>query len=135
MSVTAHSVLTDRYGLPSVFFRSVPPPTVHIHLHLYSNLASPDSEIPSLSSESSDLATKEEARAFELWLRKLWTAKEERLTGFFRERHFKGEEDAREVVPVRQLSWYDHLAAFGGMGFGFLGVLMGATSLFRKQAY
>jgi len=104
-------VAYDRYGLGSVFFRSVPPPTIHIHLHLYSNLSSKDSQIPSLvtkteSGETYDgLATPEEARAFELWLRKLWTEKEERLKSFFENGKFvssQGGVDAREVVQIRQ---------------------------------
>jgi hypothetical protein len=78
------------------------------------------------------LASKEEARAFELWLRKLWTAKEKRLTGFFHDQQFEGEDHAREVVPIRQLSWRDHLAAFGGLGFG--GFFAGLAPLFGKGA-
>ena len=108
-----------RYDLLSVFFRSVPPPTVCIHFHLYSNLSSPTSGIPSLitkplsadDASSKDvpadtgLASPAEARAFELWLRKLWTEKEKRMEGFFKTGRFESREgeNAREIVPVAQL--------------------------------
>jgi len=107
----------NHYGLVSIFYRSVPPPAVHIHLHLYTNLFSPQSQVPSLitpsvtSKEAGDildtsLASPDEARAFELWLRGVWTAKEKRLEKFFRDQRFEsgeGQGNAREVVPIRQL--------------------------------
>ncbi len=115
------SLTASRYGLLSVFFRSVPPPTVHVHIHIYSNLSSPDSGIPSLVSKplctpselgkddvsptDTGLATPEESKAFELWLRGVWTEKEKRMEGFFRDQKFEsgeGGENAREVVPIRQ---------------------------------
>jgi len=135
----------------SVFFRSVPPPTVHIHLHIYSNLTSPDSVVPSLISKHTDkpqaggqngvsrthtgIASPEEHRAFELWLRGVWTDKEKRMERFFKEGRFEsgeGGENAREVVPIRQMyvfpglekpliersKWYHWIAAFGGGGVG-----------------
>lgn len=92
----------DYYGLFSVFFRSVPPPSVHLHLRLYSNLASPDCPIPSLvqKTEDSELASKEESRAFELWLRGVWREKEKRMEGFYKDQRFGGD---AEAVPIRQL--------------------------------
>ena len=111
----------DRYGLLPVFLRSVPPPTVHIHLHLYSDLSSPDSEIPSLISKplmkppktiagdvpptNTGLATPAESKTFELWLRSVWTEKEKRMKGFFNQGKFESAEggaNAREIVPIRQ---------------------------------
>ncbi|KAK4686630.1 hypothetical protein P7C73_g3495, partial [Tremellales sp. Uapishka_1] len=96
------------YGLLSVFFRSVPPPTVHLHLRLYSNLASPDSGIPSLltASDEEGLAPPADAKKFELWLRERWTEKEMRMRGFFTAKKFVSEEgsDLMEIVPVKQLS-------------------------------
>ena len=105
----------------SVFFRSVPPPTVHIHLHIYSDLSSSGSGIPSLisrplttpselrkddvPSKDTGLATPEEAKAFELWLRRVWTEKEKRMEGFFKNGKFEsgeGGENVREVAPIRQ---------------------------------
>ncbi len=74
------------YGLGSVFFQGVPPPTVRLHLHMYSV-----EEIPSLpkppynSAEITPLATTEEAREFELWLRNVWTQKEARLERLLRD--------------------------------------------------
>ncbi|WVQ78295.1 hypothetical protein IAT38_000380 [Cryptococcus sp. DSM 104549] len=112
----------DWYGLFSVFFQSVPPPTTHIHLHLYSNLSSPDCEIPSLItptipdeavSPDSGIASADEARAFELWLRGVWSAKEKRMEGFYETQHFEG---ATEIVPVKQLHWSHWISAFGGGG-------------------
>ncbi|RSH91971.1 hypothetical protein EHS25_009341 [Saitozyma podzolica] len=95
------------YGLGSIFFRSVPPPTVHIHLHLYTDLSSPSSPIPSL--RTPQLAHPSQARAFELWLRGVWTEKEKRLSRFMKtDQRFVGDggEQAREVVPIRQvLKW------------------------------
>ncbi|ODN98540.1 acyltransferase [Cryptococcus wingfieldii CBS 7118] len=115
----------DWYGLFSVFLKSVPPPTVHIHLHLNSHLTHPDCEIPSLSTKSlteegemteeTGLASKEESRAFELWLRKRWGEKEKRLKYFYKHQRFEGE---REVVQVRQQHWYHWIAACGGGGLG-----------------
>jgi hypothetical protein len=104
----------DWYGLISIFFRSVPPPTVHLHLHLHSDLPS---EIPSLVTKplsqdneevrkDTGLASPEEARAFELWLRGKWTEKEKRMEGFYRDQKFisgEGGADAREVVKLRQV--------------------------------
>nr|XP_018263820.1 acyltransferase [Kwoniella dejecticola CBS 10117]OBR85978.1 acyltransferase [Kwoniella dejecticola CBS 10117] len=125
----------DWYGLFSVFFRSVPPPTVHIHLHLYSNLTSSTSEVPSLVSKplaagndqppsDTGLASPEETRAFELWLRGIWTAKEKRMERFYRDGRFEsGEGGAREVVPVKQTKWYHWISAFGGGGMGTAAVV------------
>ncbi|WWC61097.1 uncharacterized protein I303_103675 [Kwoniella dejecticola CBS 10117] len=123
----------DWYGLFSVFFRSVPPPTVHIHLHLYSNLTSSTSEVPSLVSKplaagndqppsDTGLASPEETRAFELWLRGIWTAKEKRMERFYRDGRFEsGEGGAREVVP--RSKWYHWISAFGGGGMGTAAVV------------
>ncbi|CAD6569599.1 MAG: hypothetical protein TREMPRED_005325 [Tremellales sp. Tagirdzhanova-0007] len=129
------------YGLLPVFLRSVPPPTVHIHLHLYSDLSSPDSEIPSLISKplmkppktiagdvpptNTGLATPAESKTFELWLRSVWTEKEKRMKGFFNQGKFESAEggaNAREIVPIRQAKWYHWIAAFGGGGMGTLAV-------------
>ncbi|ORY23045.1 acyltransferase-domain-containing protein [Naematelia encephala] len=146
----------DHYGLLSVFFRSVPPPTVHLHMHLYSDLSSPDSGIPSLISprtteiiegEGKDdsvppgdtgLATKEEARAFELWIRDVWTKKEQRMKAFYAEQKFvssEGGESAREIIPIRQTRWYHWFAAYGGGGMGtvaVIGVAIGALFGIRQ---
>lgn len=119
------------YGLASTFFRSVPPPSVHMHLHLYSGLSEENCEIPSLHtkplaehSESdtqgraggetdkppadTGLASPEEAKKFELWLRGVWTEKEERMKRFGETGRFEGDDDedgeqAREVVRIRQV--------------------------------
>lgn len=94
----------DYFGLLSIFFRSVPPPTVHLHLHLHSDLG--NGEIPSLITpeeeirDDTGLASPEEARAFELWLRGKWVEKDKRMEGFARDQKF-GEE--KEVVPIRQV--------------------------------
>ena len=95
--------LMNRYGLFSVFFRSVPPPTVHIHMRLYSNLAS--GTVPSLTTKASSdvLASSEESRAFELWLRELWTQKEARMTDFYRDHAFTGQDGDSASIPIRQL--------------------------------
>jgi hypothetical protein len=98
------------YGLASIFYRSVPPPTVHIHLRLYSDLAAKSSPIPSLTSASVvsggqvGMASSEEARAFELWLRGVWENKEQRLKQFCADQRFIGDggDQAKEVVRVRQ---------------------------------
>lgn len=123
----------DYYGLFSVFLRSVPPPTVHIHLQLYSNLTSPDCPIPSLTQKESDQAVdKEEARAFELWIRKVWQDKEKRMESFYREQRFDG---TVETVPIRQLQvvppdfadtrrWTDNIAAFGAGGLAVVAVAL-----------
>jgi lysocardiolipin and lysophospholipid acyltransferase len=52
------------------------------------------------------VASPEEARAFELWLRGVWTEKEKRLSRFMKtDQRFVGDggEQAREVVPIRQV--------------------------------
>ncbi|ORX39896.1 acyltransferase-domain-containing protein [Kockovaella imperatae] len=108
------------YGLASTFFRSVPPPTVHIHMHLYSDLASPSGPIPSLHGESAEIPPSE-SRDFELWMRKLWTDKEKRMEGFYRDQHFEGSEALS--VPVRQLKWYHNIAAFGAGGIVSVGAI------------
>lgn len=113
------------YGLLSTFFRSVPPPTVHMHLHLYTDLAAPSCEIPGLISAplaqpeahadgegdvkmpaDTGLASPEEAKAFELWLRGVWTEKEARMKRFAEKQRFESDEgggQAREVVRIRQV--------------------------------
>ncbi|WVO13903.1 hypothetical protein L204_101527 [Cryptococcus depauperatus] len=117
----------DWYGLSSVFLRSVPPPTVHIHLHLYS-LSAPDLKIPSLGttadtpdntglSSNIGLATPQEARAFELWLRGLWDAKEKRMSNFYKEQQFA---DHKSIIPIKQQHWYDWFSAIGGGGMATL---------------
>jgi len=94
----------DYFGLLSIFFRSVPPPTVHLHLHIHSDLGNGD--IPSLitpESEAKDdtgLASPEEAREFELWLRGKWEKKDKRMERFARDQKFG---DGSEVVPIRQV--------------------------------
>ncbi|BEJ18203.1 hypothetical protein CspHIS471_0704800 [Cutaneotrichosporon sp. HIS471] len=103
------------YGLGSVFLRGVPPPTVRLHLHLYSM-----EELPSLprpphnSSEITPLATPEEAREFELWLRNVWIQKEARL-----ERMLNDNVDEKMTsveVPIEQTSLPDWIATFGAGG-------------------
>jgi len=143
----------DHYGLFSVFWRSVPPPTVHIHLHLYSDLTAPGCEIPSLVIKpqaevpvdqvpaDTGLASPEESKAFERWLRGLWIEKDERMKRFYRDQRFVSEEKAEEVVAVRQQcveghaqignalmgrKWADNIAAFGAGGLGSLAVLLGS---------
>lgn len=131
----------DYYSLGPIFFRSVPPPAIHLHLHLHSNLSSPNSGIPSLlipdeppaptDAKATVLAdralpSKDEARAFELWLREVWTQKDERMKGFFKTQRFvsgEGGEGAVEVVPIKEQKWYHVIAAFGGGGVGTLVVV------------
>jgi len=92
----------DYYGLFSVFLYGVPPPTVHIHLKLYSNLLGRDCEIPALQKKAGeDMATKEESRDFEVWLRGIWRQKEQRVLDFIDRQRFDGETE--EVVPIKQL--------------------------------
>lgn len=99
------------YGLGSVFWRSVPPPAVRVHLHLYSNLSSTSSEIPSLLSDGSPdaaVASPAEARAFELWLRNVWAQKERRVERFADESECAmkagwHDKEECEVVPIRQM--------------------------------
>lgn len=101
------------YGMVSVFFRSVPPPRVHIHLRLHSDLSSipsltspspsstsPTTEPKSSNSSSNGVASPEEAKAFELWLREIWKEKDERLKKFVNDQKFDG---IAEIVPVRQM--------------------------------
>jgi hypothetical protein len=94
----------DYFGLLSIFFRSVPPPTVHLHLHIHSDLG--NGEIPSLITpeeevkDDTGLASPDEARAFELWLRGKWGEKDKRMEGFARDQKFGVES---EVVKIRQV--------------------------------
>ena len=79
----ARILRSPRYGLLSIFFHSVPPPSVHFHLQLISLDTVPSDE-----------------EAFKLWLRERWSAKEKRMTAFAREQQFDGEQI---VIPVKQL--------------------------------
>lgn len=75
-----------------------------MHFHLHDNLSSPDCPIPSLVPESPNaVATPEEARAFELWLRETWTAKEKRLVSFFENQSFPEAKEGVEVFALRQM--------------------------------
>lgn len=92
------------YSLTSVFFRSVPPPTVRIHLHLYSNLGKPGGEVPALSDvKVGEAATPEETRDFELWLRGTWAKKEAMLEQWSHEPPVPSPSTDCEIVPVKQL--------------------------------
>lgn len=90
---------------------------------------------PRISGLSTDwgLANAEEARAFELWLRKVWTAKETRMEQFYESQRFA---DHHEIVPIQQMyvgyyvnarinvdqlycrKWYHWISAVGGGGLG-----------------
>lgn len=90
------------------------------------------SNVSGLSTDSG-LANAEEARAFELWLRNLWTAKERRLEQFYESQRFDGPCD---IVPIQQMyvgrslhaginvdrldlsKWYHWISAIGGGGLG-----------------
>lgn len=92
------------YNLTSVFFRSVPPPTVRIHLHLYSHLGEADGEVPALENARPGIAaTPEETRAFERWLRTVWARKEARLERWSHEPPLPTGDTDVGVVPVQQL--------------------------------
>ena len=118
----------DHYGLNSIFFRGVAPPMVSIHLHLYTQLGTPECGIPSLISsvhpdhpsfkplKKGDIAdpdailpSKEESRAFEMWMRGRWEEKEKRLTEYYQQpygpkQRFEGVggPDAREIIKLRE---------------------------------
>lgn len=93
----------------------MPPPTVHIHLKLHSDLSdipsirlsnlapTPDSGADSELQKAAEdaVASPEEARAFELWLRNVWKEKDERLKRFVKEQKFEG--DALEVIDLNRL--------------------------------
>lgn len=73
-----------------------------MHLHLYSA-----SEIPSLPKQSVDayattpVATPQEAKDFELWLRGVWAKKEKRLEHMLSDA--ADEKPPSAVVPISQL--------------------------------
>ncbi|WOO79711.1 putative acyltransferase CST26 [Vanrija pseudolonga] len=97
----------DWYSLPSIFFRGVAPPTIRLHLRLYSDLTSPNCAIPSLKAArtADGLASEAETRAFELWLRQRWQEKEARLEQTSKLSPFEAEGGGSkaQVVPIRQL--------------------------------
>ena len=83
-----------------------------MHLHLYSDLTSATCPIPSLISQSAHanpncppedagLASPDEAKAFELWLRAAWTEKEKRMIGFAANQTFEGV-GGEERIPIVQ---------------------------------
>lgn len=92
----------DWYGLPSVFWKGVAPPTIRMHLKLYSDLAT-SNEIPGLQParlEDSKVkgAQEDQARAFELWLRQVWVDKSERLERMLD----SGDVPGQQVIPIVQ---------------------------------
>lgn len=92
------------YSLTSVFFRSVPPPTVRIHLHLHTNLGKTGGDVPALNDlRAGEAATPEETREFELWLRGIWAKKEALLEQWSHEPPVPDAPPAFEIVPVQQL--------------------------------
>jgi lysocardiolipin and lysophospholipid acyltransferase len=141
--VSSRSCRADkRYGLGSVFFRSVPPPTVHMHLRLHKL----PSTIPSLVSEpvagaistSQGLAGTSDARAFELWLRERWLEKEKRFKAFTRDHHFQGD-GGSERIAIRQ-TWVSRLTlltlADGIIGSMQLrGVVLAPSALSSPKLY
>ncbi|RSH88082.1 uncharacterized protein EHS24_000609 [Apiotrichum porosum] len=106
------------YSLGSVFLRSVPPPVVHVHLRLYSDLGSASCEVPSLDLSTPGGSDPAEAKEFEIWLRSVWAVKEQWLKRLA----VQGAtvEEGAEVVPIKQLRWSDWVAAFGGGGVATL---------------
>lgn len=129
------------YSLTSVFFRSVPPPTVRIHLHLYSDLGKPGGVVPSLGNvRSGSQASEEEVKSFESWLRETWAQKEALLKTWSYEPPVPAGSAGYELVPVKQVCvqsspqdeeglltsrrWADWVFAFGGGGVFTLGATM-----------
>ncbi|RXK39525.1 acyltransferase [Tremella mesenterica] len=124
----------NHYGLLSIFLNSIPPPCIHIHLHIYDQLSSHTSGIPSLVPTSSTgevtseigLTSPEDAKEFELWLRGVWREKEERMKRFYKDQRFysqEGGENAREVIPIQQTNWWHWIGAAGGGGIGTVALL------------
>jgi lysocardiolipin and lysophospholipid acyltransferase len=97
---------------------------VHLHLHLHGDLLKGEdvSGIPSLIASTAGagegavggevksdtgLASPEEARSFELWLRGKWLEKEDMMEKFSRDQRFtnatEDEGELREIVTIRQV--------------------------------
>lgn len=80
------------YTLRSIFFNGIAPPAIHMHLRLFDVRA--DIPIGDLSGSisNSDVAAKnavevdipaEEKERFDIWLRDLWTVKDEAITKYY----------------------------------------------------
>jgi hypothetical protein len=110
----------EYYTLRSVFFQGIPPPKIHIHLRVFKQSEIPFGEVSSKDCvKRGGEATTEEAAAFEDWLRKRWTEKDQLMERFYSTGSFSGrslgggvnETDPVEI-PIRLRSPWEAVNAF-----------------------
>ncbi|KAJ7597240.1 acyltransferase-domain-containing protein [Mycena floridula] len=97
------------YTLRSIFFDSVPPPCIHVHLRSFKvssqvpigDLSKSDPSAPPDPGASVEVdIPEEEAEKFTVWLRSLWRDKDESISQFFDKDSFSSNHDAINI-PVR----------------------------------
>ena len=124
----------DFYTLRSVFFQSVPPPEIHLHLRLFKQSEIPFGKVSSQDGAGRGAeASPEEVAEFDGWLRERWVEKDAMMDAFYRDGRFppagKGVKTTKPVeVPVRLRNFWE-----AGNAFCFF-VPVGAWYVWRKTA-
>ncbi|TFK40968.1 acyltransferase-domain-containing protein [Crucibulum laeve] len=113
------------YTLRSIFFDSVPPPVIHMHLRLFDVANVPIGDLSSTKPScvpggpenkhavEVDIPV-DEKDAFDLWLRQLWQEKDESMDRFYETGSFKSSPDGSSLVhiPLRLRGKREILDAF-----------------------
>lgn len=112
----------DYYTLRSIFMQGVPPPAIHIHLTMtritepvagdtssnapsVANIVSANQDTPPLGANVEPAESSEEERkAFEEWLRKRWTEKDNQMHRFYTDGDFVGGEFAKLVKDGKKVN-------------------------------
>ena len=113
------------YTLRSIFLDGVPPPKIHMHIRVFD--VSQDVPIGDLSSSSPFSKQKDdsthnpsveveipdtEKEVFDVWLRKLWRAKDQDIGGYLQSGSFVNDEKLRVEIPLALKNWKDAMDAF-----------------------
>lgn len=96
----------------SIWFKQVPPPSIHLHVRQYSVRM----DVPLGKLDGTD-GTEEEKKVFDEWLRARWTEKDALMASFARDGTFTGTKEAgrqedEAVWPLKLNSRLDYLECF-----------------------
>lgn len=101
----------DYYTLRSIFFDGVAPPEIHVHLRMFEVTGNvPIGDLASASGAKTpnpnaqrivevDIPDHEKAM-FDIWLRKLWTEKDESIDNFFKAGQFNPDSTSTTIVEI-----------------------------------
>lgn len=139
--VPPHGYAQSYYTIASVFARSQPPPSVHIHIRripLDDIPFAAHSLSPTLKAKELDAALSiEEREVFDEWLRKLWTSKDALLESFALNGEFKtssiegGKNAKRLEIPISVRGVDDYLL----IGLNFLPIYLAYKGVYYAYVY